>query len=536
MAESGPSMGRRSAFLAIGFDWIQSAGSRTRLRSGSTDSQRKFRVGRTANLIIVSIMALMFGGCSTCVFTSRAKDEIWLLRQSELLFEPLVRQGASWGAVVVDAATGEVILQKNPNRHFIPASNMKLVTTAAALELLGPLHTFLSELYLRESILHQENDRAVSDLVVVGGGDPSLGSEELKNGDEAVFHDWCDSLAKRGITELAGDILGCGLLFENPMPGPCWGWDDLAFGFSALPAGLCYHDNQVDITLAPGAEEGLPCEMLPGLGFRGLDLICEVGTSAPGSRRALRLSRVPGSWRMTLSGSLPVDDGSVHLSVAHPNPQLMAADVFRDILIESGIEVLGVAGNGCSTEARGLRVASHVSPSLKELIAIINRESKNLWAEQLLLIVGLEESGIGTREAGVGAVERVLDGFGIPGAGFRMFDGSGLSRLNLASPSFLSALLLHTVNRFWAEEFRNSLPVSGKSGTLKSRMQGTIAEGRIRAKTGSMQGVRALSGFAQASGGRNLVFSVMINGYPGAGTALDAALDRFCVLLVLLGV
>jgi D-alanyl-D-alanine carboxypeptidase/D-alanyl-D-alanine-endopeptidase (penicillin-binding protein 4) len=176
-------------------------------------------------------------------------------------------------------------------------------------------------------------------------------------------------------------------------------------------------------------------------------------------------------------------------------------------------------------------VATHDSPTLAEIVTITNKHTKNLWADQLLIMIGLDIMGSASRDDGVAVVRKFLRGLGLSDSDLRIVDGSGLSRLNLASPDFMTLLLVHSRHRSWYADFAASLPVAGQDGTLDERMKGSSAEGRIKAKTGSMSSVRALSGIAETLSGRTLAFSVMVNGYLGSGGAIDATIDRFCELL-----
>ncbi|MBN1426381.1 D-alanyl-D-alanine carboxypeptidase/D-alanyl-D-alanine-endopeptidase [Candidatus Fermentibacteria bacterium] len=452
----------------------------------------------------------------------RSHDGEWLRRQAELAMEPLVSQGASWGAVVVEE-TGAVIMRHNAAALFVPASNLKVVTTACALERLGPEHCFLTLLALEGAV---RGDTAFADLVIIGGGDPSFASRYTDGG---VLTAWCDSVRARGIRVITGGVLGCADYLPQGTPGVGWAWDDLAFAFSAPTSGLCFRDNAADVSLMP-TRPGNPVQMtVEPVGAAG-DISCTAITGEAGVVRSLRLRWPPGARGTVLSGVLPCDERAAMFSVASAEPARLAAEGLRRVLEAGGITVLGDARAGCKV-AR-VHLASHVSPPLREIVSVVNRMSQNTWAEQLLRILG-RESGDGSVEAGIAVVEETLDGLGVSRSGMRVVDGSGLSRLNLVSPSFMVGLLLRAGERAWGEDLRKSLAVAGQSGTLEDRMIGSVAEGRVLAKTGTMQGCRSLSGYATTVGGDELVFSLMVNGYPGPGAVIDRALDRFCSLLVM---
>lgn len=479
------------------------------------------RVPLRKSVPVLAMAAALGLACASSSRLCRSASGAWLEDQAALAFEPLTRQGATWGMLVVGSC-GEVLSRHNASTMFLPASNMKLVTTACALELFGPEHRILTLLTLDGTV---RRDTAFGNLIIVGSGDPSLGSPVSPATDPLAA--WRDSIDAHGIRVIAGDVRGCGDFLPQASPGEGWAWDDLGFGFAAPSAGLCFHDNAIEVKLSPG-REGEEAAWIAEPGAGADHLTCSVMTASPGTPRAVRLVRADGG--VAVRGVMPGDDPGVTLRVACTDPGRMAAEELRRALISGGLSVTGRAGSGCAQG--GIRLASHLSPSLAELVRITNGESRNLWAEQLLRLIerdaGHDSEGAGTG----GAVARTLDRLGIPKEGLLMADGCGLSRLNLASPSFMVALLWAARQRPWGEVFAASLPVAGCTGTLAERLRGTAAEGRIRAKTGSMQGVRALSGYVTTVSGDKLVFSVMINGYPGPGAVMDRAIDRFCTLLV----
>jgi D-alanyl-D-alanine carboxypeptidase/D-alanyl-D-alanine-endopeptidase (penicillin-binding protein 4) len=482
--------------------------------------------GRVARYTQLGALAAALAlGCASRTVVREPHGPEWLGEQASFALDPLVREGASWGAMVV-GPSGDVILDRNSSMLFVPASNLKLITTACALERLGPDHTFLTLLILDGVV---RNDTAFGDLVIVGGGDPSFASAEL--GGENPLYAWCDSVSALGIRVITGDVLGCGDLLPAGMPGAGWAWDDLGFGFAAATSGLCYRDNAADVCLTPTIPgDAVQWVVEPVSAKAGIT--CHVATGEAGELRSLRLLWPPGGG-VTISGVVPADERAVKLPVVATDPPRMAAAELLRALTARGIPVLGQAGVGCGLATDGHRVASRVSPGLADLTTVINHRSKNLWAEQLLRIMGRDGAGGNwTPAAGINAACETLDALGVSRDELSMVDGSGLSRLNLSSPAFMVGLLRRALERTWGESFAASLPLAGRSGNLEERLKGSPAEGRIRAKTGSMQGIRALSGYATTLSGDDMVFSVMINGYSGPGAVMDRALDRFCTLLV----
>lgn len=224
---------------------------------------------------------------------------------------------------------------------------------------------------------------------------------------------------------------------------------------------------------------------------------------------------------MRIEGTV-APEGQVTLRVACPDPPLLAAALCAREFQRHGIQVDGF-GRGCGP---GQRLASFRSPPLAELVRVINHESNNLWAEQLLRALAPSHQP----EEGIQRILATLQASGI-GGGVCLRDGCGLSRYNLASPSFMVSFLVWAKEQPWGAYFVSSLPVAGRTGTLAQRLAGTVAQDRVRAKTGSMQGVRALAGYATSSGGSSIVFALMVNGYCGPPERLDEAVDRCCLAL-----
>ncbi len=467
--------------------------------------------------LLLSLVACATSGPRPC-----ARDARWLARQFHLVLDPLLQEGGMAGVVVM-RRSGEVLVRLHASARLVPASTMKLVTTACALECLGPDHTFVTQL-LRDGAVR--NDTLFGDLVIVGGGDPSFESPEFP--EPGPLESWADSVEGAGIRVVCGRVLGCADLVSSSGPGKGWAWDDLGFAFSAPGAGLCYRDNALMVRLTP-ATEHRPVHVTVEPPFMERLVSCLVITGPPCVARLIRLRWVPRDPTVVIEGTLPREEPTVAVPVVNPAPALTAAEALRVRLASAGLVVTGEAGTGCPrTEA--VRIASHQSPPLSEIVAVTNRVSKNMWAEQLLLMVG-RAGGEGTVEAGIARVHETLDRLGVPRGGLHMVDGSGLSRMNLASPAFMASLLLRATERSWGHAFERSLPVAGSTGTLAERLRGTPAEGRVRAKTGSLHGCRALCGYATTQAGDELVFAIMLNGCTQPGAVVDRIIDRLCVLM-----
>ena len=487
--------------------------------------------GIPAGINILICCSLVFvSGCSSLRLTRERRDGDWAVDQIERVMKPLTDRGARWGLAVFDGLSGEQLSFHRGDELFIPASNIKMIVSAAALERLGTDYQFETRLELHG--IRGAEGEVIGDLVIVGGGDPSFCSPHSSDNPISVLEQWCDSLKDNDVSRIVGRVLGCAEFFPQSKPGPGWGWDDLGFGFSAVPSALCFHDNEVKVTVTPAESPGdlASISVWPEEGAECV--FSTIRTVEPSIRKQLRLEQPPGESRIILTGVLPVGHEPKTLGVRYDNPALLAARTFYSVLNRENIEVTGVAENGCRHNGNKIHIASHYSASLDSIITVINTDSENLWSEQLLLHIGHVHSGEGDRKHGLAAVREILTDIGMTETGLALYDGSGLSRMNKASPRFLARLLLTASRKAWGNSFERSLAVSGQSGTLSDRMLNTPAEGRIHAKTGSMTGIRTCSGYAMTLTGERIVFSIMVNGYDGSGRAIDSVIDECCSIIV----
>ena len=439
-------------------------------------------------------------------------------------------QTAFVGFEVRRVSDGQVLATHEAGRGFTPASTMKLLTTAAALDALGPDERVRTTL---ESAALVEKGRLRGDLYLVGRGDANLSGRFSDGRVTAAFEELADGLAAAGVSVVEGRLVGHEGAFAGDRRGRDWSWDDLVWWYGAEVSALSFNDNCVDLKVAPGDAPGRPAQVTPTPVSSYYRLESTAVTGAPGSEDTLELKREPGGNLVRLSGSLAAGAEPRTLNVALEDPARWAATVFSEVLRSKGIVVLGGLETSSAPLPPGARVlATHEGRPLREELAAVNKPSQNLHAELLLRRVGLKVKGEGTAEAGLLAVRELLEraGAALEGTDFR--DGSGLSFANLVTPRLLTALLLHMQRQPHAGDFRASLPVAGVDGTLKSRLKGTRAEGRVQAKTGAISHVNALAGYATLRSGEPVVFAVMANHQSAEYKDSVAALDAFVRALV----
>jgi serine-type D-Ala-D-Ala carboxypeptidase/endopeptidase (penicillin-binding protein 4) len=420
--------------------------------------------------------------------------------------------GAFWGVLVRSLDTGETLYARNPEKMFVPASNMKIVTGAAALEALGPEYRYRTAVVAAGPV---QGGALEGDLVVIGTGDPTISSQFREGADtRAAFRAWADSLKARGITRITGRIVGDDDRFDDVPLGRGWAWDDLEDYYAAEVSALELNEGVVGVRVAPGPRAGAPGVVTLDPPTSYTPVTNRTTTTAAGTPERVRVSRAETGPGLVVTGTIPLDTTSVSTDVAVRNNTAYFATVLREVLEEEGIDVEGAA---VDVDALGRRPAArdtlfvHVSPPMREVMAAFMKPSQNQIGEMLLKTLGAELRGQGTAAAGAAVVDSLVGAWGLPRGRLAQADGSGLSRYNLVAPSLLMGILEHMTRSPNAADWTASLPVAGADGTLENRMRGTVLQGNVRAKTGTLSGVRALSGYLTTAAGERIVFSTVVN-------------------------
>lgn len=417
---------------------------------------------------------------------------------------------------VVHPASHRELVSLSSDASLIPASNMKLVTTAAALVLLGESWRFETAFERRGPI---EGSVLEGDLVVRAGGDPLYDRE----GSGEVAHllaPVVEALRAAGITTIAGDVVLDEGSYVDPGPGP--GWPDESQYWQehcARAAGFTANAGCLTANVRPGPVGGTaPSQVLPAA--HGLKRIGTVKTAKAGSRLDVAVGAVPG--RVTLRGSFPASLDSWSDRFAAPDPVELFSSVLLDALVRGGIQVSGTVRRERDTAPGTPMVLLHTP--LERALYPINLDSNNAVADQLFLAMGAARGLGGTRAGGEAAVKGALELLGVPHAGLVQVGGSGLSRESRLTARQLTALLSATAELSPSAFalFYDTLPTSGTSGSLASRMKEAPVRGKVHAKTGWIEGASALSGFVETEAGDRLVFSILV-GYPRA-----SGLNKYC--------
>ena len=470
------------------------------------------------------MLRLLILSVFTFVFTLKAADD--LQPKIDLI---LAGHRGEWGISVQKLADGQILHRRCADCFFTPASVTKLFSTSFALTKLGADTRFSTRVMAGERPTRE--GRVAGSLSLVGGGDPTLTGRGYPYGSPnrpplAALADLADQVVAAGVTRVEGDILGDDTHWPwEPVPDG-WSHDDLTWEYGAPPSALQVNEGAVQLTLLPGARPGSLARVAlqPNVEYFTLDN--RVVTVAAGARQ-IRVTRMPGSRQIQITGQMAMSDAGWSSELAQDDPAQFAAVAFKQLLVERGVTVDGVAraqhraiGQAVTTRV-GVTLAERTSPPLIEILTVVNKVSQNLLAEMMLRAAG-----------GVEGMRSYLAGIGIGGprsgaAAARFEDGSGLSRLTAVTPDAMVRLLSQKQT---ADNFIATLPWGGVDGSLKMRFGRDDRAGRIRAKTGGMTGVKTLAGYIDSPAHGRLAFAIFVNNDHGSVDTIKR-MDQIAMLL-----
>jgi len=433
---------------------------------------------------------------------------------------------ARWGVSVLSLRDGHVVYARNADQLFTPASNMKIYTTAVAIDLLGPDYQWRTSL-LADSP-PDANGLIKGDLTLYGRGAPDLLAQPMKD-NRATLTQLADDLYQRGVRRLGGNVVGDESYFRAEQFGVGWQWNDLQWYFGAEPSALSINGNEVDVEIRPAASLGEAAQVRLSNAQDYVHLINETTMVKRGEQMTVGINRGLTNNELKVWGEIPVGVRDFGARLSIHNPALWAARLLVGTLRARGIVVEGEARtrdfrapqNSRFDPAKAIELGSVLSKPLGEIVRETNKESLNLNAELILRTLGRERGQMapetdshqtherGDDEAGTAVIRQWLKGAGIGADNLALHDGSGLSRLDLVSPNATAHLLVAISRVPSASIFRDSLPLSGSDGTLAGRLRSY--KDRISAKTGSLVYDNSLSGFVSTAAGEPLAFSIMCN-------------------------
>lgn len=454
--------------------------------------------------------------------------------------DPLLRN-ASMSFYALDLNTGDAIAELNPEMSLIPASTMKLVTTATALEMFGPYFRFKTEIIAdgridSTGVLH-------GNLRIRGGGDPTLGSKYFKkqNFNPFFMEKWVEAIKAAGIDSITGRVIGDARLFDDNTVPSSWSWGDMGNYYGASANGLSIYDNMCTLMFESGSNAGdsttIQCvdPFIPEMTFQNSVKASNV------NRDNAYVYGGPYDPNHFVEGTIPKGKEEFGVKASIHDPAYVAAFELERTLIENGIypteTATTIRRHAQEFEFYDLPaenskiIHEHQSPYLTSILYWVNMVSVNLFAEHLLYRMGAWKYGTGNVYNGTTAIERHWSSKGVDVKGMYQNDGSGLSRANAISAKHLTKILKSVKGGKYGDTFLKSLPVAGKSGTLRSIGRGTSAAGNIQAKSGSMTRVRSYAGYATTKSGRKVAFAVIVNNFNCTGYQMKKKLEQIIVAI-----
>ena len=419
-----------------------------------------------------------------------------------------VARNSDVSAQIVDLSDGTVIAERTPHVPLAPASNMKLFTTAAAIDLLHPDFELTTTVYMRGAA--DASGTLNGDVKIVGHGDPTIGGRFNDGHATAVIDDWATDLKRAGVKTIHGNLIFEYGYMDTEYIHPTWPVDQLVDWYEAPVSAFSMQEGCVQVRVLP-TRPGKPCtvQFEPPTPYLDLESSCVTGRGMP------FITRARGSNTILVRGGVPSRSGPTEVFVTVENPIHYFAAVTHDALARDGIIVQG----DVVLTPRDLRpdwrpVAQHTTP-LSIVVYVINKKSQNHYAEQLVKIIGAEEKKNGSWAAGTSEVTEWLTGkLGVPANEFHQADGSGMSRDNRASANAFIHLLRYMWNSPYREDFVSSLPYSGDpDAKFGKRLRTAPFARQVYAKTGYIVGVVGLSGYVHGASGKIYAFSFLFNKY-----------------------
>jgi D-alanyl-D-alanine carboxypeptidase/D-alanyl-D-alanine-endopeptidase (penicillin-binding protein 4) len=481
-------------------------------------------VGRyKPRILFVAALAVIAGGCGSqhVTVTPAPPSPITVLqRDLNTIFDAPEFARSLWSVLVRPIDGDTSLYSLNSSKLIMPGSNMKLLTLAAAVQTLGWDHRFETRIVatapMDSGVLH-------GDLYIIGHGDPSISE---RNDERGIMRALAQQVREAGVRQIEGRVLGDDDAFEDQAFGDGWSWDNLPYGYAAPTSALEYNEGSVDLVIKAGAAAGDAVDIQLRPEGSGLELDNRLVTVAESGTGALTMERLPGSSHLIVRGQIPAKTTPFVRTASVDNPTQFFANAFRGALLAAGVQVDKgaldmdyVLPKPVLTSARTLAVRQ--SAPLADLAVSMMKVSQNQYGELLLKAVG-----------GRQAATDKLKAMGIDENSFIIADGSGLSRYNYVTGETLVRILQNFHRKpSDAAAFTATLPIAGRDGTLARRLIGTPAEGKVRAKTGTIDNIRAISGYVEDADGEMLTFSIVANNFALPPAQVLAAADRALVRL-----
>ena len=441
---------------------------------------------------------------------------------------------ANWSFCITDPQTGKVLAAHESEKSLVPASSQKVITTIAGLNLIGADYTYKT--YIEYDGVIGADSVLKGNLYVRGTGDPTLGSERL---DKMLRYDslmvtWAKLIKQKGINQITGKIIADASVFEDYATPGSWNWDDIGQYYGAGSYGLNIFENTFTLYYSSTSSTCRVDSMFPKIE----DLTVWNDVKVGGGGDEAYIYGAPDNYYRYVTGTIPVNRKAYTVDGSMPDPPLFLALELKKALINNGVKVDQQATTVYAMKREKLVVNNerknlytHTSAPLSDVVYHTNQKSNNLYAETILKTIGKKQLNDGSRESGTKAVTTYYINKGIDLAGMNIEDGSGLSRMNVFTTKQMCSILNMEMKEPTFEQFKKSLPIAGKSGTLTTVADNTVAAGKVFAKSGSMYKVRSYSGYVQTKSGELLSFCVIVNNYTCGSVEIKTKLEKIMVLM-----
>jgi len=489
---------------------------------------------RLGILLAIMLLLVSCGSTTQTIQKKGSTDFNTMMSKVDALVQDEAFAHAHWGVMIKSLDSDDVWYAQNEDRLFMPASNNKIASTAAALKVLGPDFQFethvLTKGKIRASVLY-------GDLVVWSNGDPTMYDRYMEDS-KAVFKAWADTLKAQGIYRITGNIIGDDNAFDDVHIGEGWAWDYQQVWYAAQFGALQFNENYVDVKIVPPMTKNGEVILIPNVESTYFNLIADFDIVDSGYNR-ITLNRDFYSNEIVLGGQLVVGSDTTERTPTIDNPTKFYVHVLKETLEENGIVVNGDPIDCDEIEnwvhapidENYRELANYYSVPLSEVATRLMKRSQNMYAETMPRVLSWHETGLGSIEAGREIMDSVYTEFGIEPGSWAYVDGSGLTRYNYISPQILVKILEGMYRSDLKDIWVEALPISGVDGTLKRRMLGTAAEKKVHAKTGTISNVRGLSGYTTTASGENIVFSFLVNGHMLSSKETEQITDSILELI-----
>lgn len=465
----------------------------------------------TVPLYYFAALFLAFGQLFIISLTTMASDQTRLEESLKAAIQSPLLKNTSYGISVVCPGNNASIFNHRGVELFGVASNMKLLTTAAALEYLGP--NFEYKTYVTANGAITSSGELLGNLVIKGSGDPNFSGRFYQGKTTAIPDAWADAVAGRGISRICGDIVADDTVFDRNYTNPNWPVNQLSQWYCAPSCGLSFNDNCIDITVLPSKKPGDTVALLVEPNTAYITIVNTCTYTANKKEHGYSLYRKPGTNQISVKGKFWINAVPEKQWVTIHNPALYLATVFKEALVRKGITVTGnprLINEGDLSGVKGETITCAVS-TMEQTVAVTNKNSQNFYAEQILKTLGAQVQGSGTVQAGLVVLNNFMKNLGFDVQEYQVMDGCGLSKGNRLSPNMITAILAYMSKHPAKNVFYNSLPSSGIDGSLQHRIVSPKYRNKIHAKTGYIAGVSALSGYVDTATGDIIAFSFLIN-------------------------